>query len=165
MVAPILIIAIGNEARGDDAVGPTLLRRLGSWLRDAGCDSNVELLEDFQLQIEHAADMVGRERVLFIDAGTGMSEPYRFYRAREDESWGPFSHAISPEAVLATYRQVYLQPPPPAHVLCLSAAQFELGPPPSAEALHHMESALEFLQGIFGADTWEAQHAAGEARL
>ena len=40
----------------------------------------VELLTDFQLQVEHAADMVGRELVLFIDASVSCPPPYAFSR-------------------------------------------------------------------------------------
>lgn len=150
MVAPILIIAVGNESRGDDALGPLLLRKLGRWLNERGLDGKVELLEDFQLQIEHAADMVGRERVLFVDAGTDIMTPYRFYRVTPDGNWGAFSHALSPEAVLATYQRVYDSAPPASFVLCVGAAQFALGTAPSAQALQHMEAALEFVQQLLG---------------
>jgi hydrogenase maturation protease len=61
-----LVLAVGNPSRGDDALGPALLERL----RDAGVDAagDVELLTDFQLQIEHALDLQGRQAVLFVDA-------------------------------------------------------------------------------------------------
>ncbi len=150
MVAPILIIAVGNESRGDDALGPLLLRKLGGWLKERGLDGRVELLEDFQLQIEHAADMVGRKRVLFVDAGANITTPYRFYRAQPDDSYGAFSHALPPEAVLATYRQVYRSAPPASFVLCIGAAQFELGKPPSVLAVQHRDAALGFMQGLLG---------------
>ena len=43
-------------------------------IRAAGFITNgdgVELLEDYQLQVEHTLDLVGRERVLFVDASGG----------------------------------------------------------------------------------------------
>jgi len=141
MTAPILIIAIGNESRGDDAIAPLLLRRLEA----EGCAEKVELLEDFQLQIEHAADMVERELVLFIDAGMHTPAPYSFYRAHPDNNRTLFSHALTPEAVLSTYRYVYQQPPPPAFVLCIRGEQFELGDALSSEAVTRLELALNFL--------------------
>jgi len=144
MLAPILIIAIGNESRGDDAIAPLLLRRLEA----EGYAEKVELLEDFQLQVEHAADMAGRELLLFIDAGMNTPAPYSFYRAHPDNNRTLFSHALTPEAVLSTYRQIYRQAPPPAFVLCLRGEQFELGNSLSPEAATRLELALIFLREL-----------------
>lgn len=144
MLAPILIIAIGNESRGDDAIAPLLLRKLEA----EGYAEKVELLEDFQLQVEHAADMVERELVLFIDAGMNTPAPYSFYRAHPDNNRTLFSHALTPDAVLSTYRQVYQEFPPPAFVLCIRGEQFELGDSLSPEAATRLELALTFLQEL-----------------
>lgn len=148
MVAPILIFAIGNESRGDDAIAPLLLRRLAAWLETKNIAERFELLEDFQLQVEHATDMVGRELVLFIDAGMDTAAPYSFYRVKSNDSRTLFSHAITPEAVLSTYQQVYQRPPPPAFVLCVRGERFELGEPPSPEAEQRMELTMGFLKEL-----------------
>ncbi len=144
MIAPILIIAVGNESRGDDAMGPLLLRQLAELVDP----QQVELLEDFQLQIEHAADLAGRELVLFLDAGMNTPAPYIFYRADRDERAAMFSHALTPEALLTTYRQVFLQPPPAAYVLCIRGERFELGAPLSKEARSRMELASGFVREL-----------------
>jgi hydrogenase maturation protease len=160
MVAPILILAIGNESRGDDALAPLLLRQL----EEGTNPQQVELLEDFQLQIEHAADLVDRKLVLFIDAGTDTPAPYAFYRAQLDEGRMLFSHALMPEAVLATYAQVYRQAPPPAYVLCVRGEQFELGAPLSKEAQARMELARRFMQTLLrdaGLAAWETHCLSG----
>ena len=53
MPKPILIFGYGNLSRGDDALGPLLLEYI-----EDHCDlSTIELLVDFQLQIEHALDI------------------------------------------------------------------------------------------------------------
>jgi hydrogenase maturation protease len=147
-VAPILIFAIGNESRGDDAIAPLLLRRFAAWLETENITGRFELLEDFQLQVEHATDIAGRELVLFIDAGMDTPAPYTFYRAQSNDSRTLFSHAITPEAVLSTYQQVYQQSPPPAFVLCIRGEHFELGEPLSPEAEQRMELAMGFLQEL-----------------
>lgn len=160
MVPPVLLFAIGNESRGDDAIAPLLLRKLGEWLEAEGIAGRFELLEDFQLQVEHATDMVGRELVLFIDAGMDTPAPYSFYRVQSNDSRTLFSHAITPEAVLSTYQQVYQQPPPPSFVLCIRGEHFELGEPPSPEAEQLMELAMRFLQKLMQKaemSFWEAR--------
>jgi hydrogenase maturation protease len=156
MTSPILIIAIGNESRGDDALGPLLLRQLKAQINP----QQIELLEDFQLQIEHAADLLDRELVLFVDAGLDTPAPYSFYRAKPDTGRTLFSHALAPEAVLATYMQVYQEEPPPSFVLCISGNQFELGAPVSPQAESHLQAARNFVQAMLhdaDADTWHAR--------
>lgn len=144
MPAPVLILAIGNESRGDDAIAPLLVHRLAAGLND----DRFEFVEDFQLQIEHAADLIGRELVLFMDAGMDTPAPYSFNRAAISDERTLFSHAISPAAVLSTYRQVYRLPPPAAFVLCVRGECFGLGEPPSVQAEQRMERAFEFLREL-----------------
>lgn len=148
MVAPVLIFAVGNESRGDDAIGPLLLQRLASWLDSEDIVDRFELLEDFQLQVEHAMDMVGRELVLFIDTGMDTPEPFAFYRIPSKDNRMLFSHAITPEAILSTYLQVYKQATPPAFALCVRGERFELGALPSPEAKQRMELTMKFLQEL-----------------
>ena len=68
---PILIFGYGNPSRGDDAIGPLLIERL-----EILNLPDVDLLTDFQLQVEHALDLRGRERVLFVDASHVCQDPY-----------------------------------------------------------------------------------------
>ncbi|MGZ8196374.1 MAG: hydrogenase maturation protease, partial [Methylosarcina sp.] len=64
MTKPVLLFAYGNPSRGDDALGPLLLEFV-----EAHCDlAEIDLLTDFQLQIEHILDMENRALVLFADA-------------------------------------------------------------------------------------------------
>jgi hydrogenase maturation protease len=142
---PFLLFAIGNESRGDDAIAPLLLRKLEASLKIANLEGQFEFLEDFQLQVEHATDMLGRELVLFIDAGLDTPAPFSFYRIRNNDSCTLFSHAITPEAVLSTFKKIYQQEPPPAFVLCVCGEQFELGASPSPAAEEHMKSAMKLL--------------------
>ena len=120
--APVLVLAVGNPSRGDDALGPELAARL----EDAAIPG-VEVIAEFQLQVENALDLEGRERVVFVDAGTGTPAPFEFRRAVPAEDFLHTSHAISPEAVLATYRRVTGKEPPEAWVLCVRGESFELG--------------------------------------
>ncbi len=159
MTAPVLIFAVGNESRGDDALAPLLLRRLTAWLATEKHAGQFEWIEEFQLQVETAMDIDGRQLILFIDAGMSTPAPYSFYRAQLNNVGTLYSHALTPEAVLAVYTQVYQQAPPPAFVLCLRGEQFELGAPLSPEAEQRMELAMGFMQELLReaeATAWEA---------
>jgi hydrogenase maturation protease len=139
--APVLVLAVGNPSRGDDAIGPELATRL-----EAAALPGVEVITEFQLQVENALDLVGRERVIFVDAGTGTPAPYELRLLAAAEDFLHTSHAISPEAVLATYRRVTGEPPPEAWVLCVRGESFELGESLSEPAAANLEAAWRELR-------------------
>ncbi len=123
MVSPLLIFAIGNESRGDDALAPLLVRQLLT----EGVGSEIELIEDYQLQVEHVTDLVERSAVLFIDADMSCAAPFQFsvITAAQDNSYT--SHAMTPFALLHTYRQVYGIEAPSSFLMRIRGYGFELG--------------------------------------
>lgn len=143
LTPPLLVFAYGNPSRGDDALGPELLQRL-----EALDPPDTELLTDFQLQVEHAVDLAGRERVLFIDASVSAPPPFTFTRLRPERDASYTSHAMSPGAVLHAYRELYGTPPPAAYLLAVRGEHYELGAPMSAQASAHMETAFGLLQEL-----------------
>jgi hydrogenase maturation protease len=134
MAAPILVFAVGNESRGDDALGPLLLRELEGWAKAAGLDKRIELIEDYQLQVEHVTDLQERDAVLFVDADVSCDAPFHFsaIEASHDNSYT--SHAMTPFALLHAYRQVYGADAPPSYLLRVRGYGFELGEALSDEA-------------------------------
>jgi hydrogenase maturation protease len=139
--APVLVLAVGNPSRGDDALGPELAARL-----EAAALPGVEVITEFQLQVENALDLVGRERVIFIDAGAGTPAPFEFKRVAAAADFLHTSHALAPEAVLATYRRVTADEPPEAWLLCVRGESFELGEVLSPAAATHLEAAWTALR-------------------
>ncbi|MEF8702289.1 MAG: hydrogenase maturation protease [Candidatus Accumulibacter sp. UW26] len=162
-LAPIVILACGNPSRGDDALGPLLLDRLQGWLDEQQLADGFELIGDFQWQVEHALDLVGRQCALFIDAGEHTPAPFVLARVEALAQTTPSTHALSPAAVLAVLARISDQPPPPVFVLCVAAERFGLGEGLSAAAVHHAERAFELLQTLCQAsrfDAWTAQLSA-----
>ena len=150
-VRPVLVFAWGNPSRGDDALGPALLEMLASCQRQ-GELAGVELLTDFQLQVEHALDLQGRERVLFVDASVSAQAPCELHPLQAERDTSYTTHALSPGAVLAVYAQICDVPPPPAFLLSIRGYEFELGQPLSAKARANLrdacEQACEFLNTV-----------------
>ena len=136
MTAPVLVFGIGNESRGDDALAPLLLRQLQ--IKDT---AQVELIEDYQLQVEHVTDLVGRSAVLFVDADMSCEAPFHFssITAAHDHSYT--SHAMTPFALLYTYRQVYGTDAPSSFLLRVRGYGFELGAGLSDEASANLDHA------------------------
>jgi hydrogenase maturation protease len=156
----IVVFAVGNRSRGDDAIGPLLLERMESWLAAEAPDATFDLIEDYQLQIEHALDLRGKRLALFIDAGCGTPAPFAFYAV--DPARNPTArntHELPPPGVLEVYRQIALADPPPSFVLCVRGERFELGEGLSPQAGAHMEAAwrqLMRLCRLTDAASWQA---------
>ena len=142
MSAPVVVFAVGNPSRGDDAIGPELCGRLEKWLKNEGLEDQVELIEDFQLQIEHVLDLQGRQLALFIDAGENTAAPYTFKQIAPATGIAHTTHELPPEAVLQVYLQTEGCEPPSSFVLCVSGEKFELGEALTATATSHLEAAF-----------------------
>ena len=148
MTAPILVFAIGNESRGDDALAPLLLRVLEGWVETVGLSKQVELIEDYQLQVEHVTDLAGRSVVLFADADVSCAEPFHFSEIAAEHDHSYTSHAMTPFALLHTYRQVYGADAPPVFLLRIRGYDFELGNSLSEKASANLEAATKLVQEL-----------------
>jgi len=134
-VAPRLVIAIGNPSRGDDALGPLIAERL-----EVLGLPGVEVLTDFQLQIEYALDLRGREEVIFVDSTVAGEAPFTFESIAPGDDTSVTTHALSPQALLAGYAKLTGEAPPRASVLAVRGRAFGLGEGLSAQALANLES-------------------------
>ena len=140
MTKQILLLACGNLSRGDDALGPLLLEYVG-----AHCDlSRIELLNDYQLQIEHALDLENRKLVLFVDASVSCAGPFELTELEPLLDSTHTTHAMSPAAVMAVYRTVKKRPPPPCFLLAIKGESFELGEGLSGDAGNHLQQACRY---------------------
>lgn len=143
MTAPLLVFGWGNASRGDDALGPLLIERLRERLGE-GATGRVDFLDDYQLQPEHALDLIGRIRVLFVDASLSCVAPFEAtaVQPRRDDSFT--THAMSPAAVLQVYVELQGIEPPPCTLLAIRGERFELGEPPVEAALRNLAAALDW---------------------
>lgn len=108
----------------------------------------VDLLTDFQLQIEHTIDLEARERVLFVDASTSAQAPFEFCPVQPEQDSSYTTHAMSPQALLSVYRQVNGCAPPPAWLLSIRGYEFGLGLPLSTAANSNLLAAFNHLRSL-----------------
>lgn len=148
MTAPILLLAIGNESRGDDALAPLLVRDLEAWVKADGSAQQIELIEDYQLQVEHVTDLAGRRAVLFIDADMSCAEPFEFSEIAAGRDASYTTHAMNPAALLYAYRRVYGADSPPAFLLRIRGHDFALGDPLSDQAAANLEDATRLVANL-----------------
>lgn len=140
-IAPTLIFGWGNPSRGDDALGPLFVERV-----EALGLPGVECLTDFQLQVEHALDLQGRQRILFVDASLDAEAPFSVTAVGPQKDTSFTTHAMSPQAVLQVYCNLTDEPPPPTWLMAIRGERFELGEAVTANAGRHLDEALAWLQ-------------------
>lgn len=125
-------------------MGPLVLERLGVLLAGPIARGEVELLLEFQLQVELIYDLVGRARVIFVDASVAAAAPFEWGPVGPVEA-APFTtHAMSPAALLDCHRRL-LGDPPPASLLAIRGEGFELGEGLSPAAAAHLDRAVAWL--------------------
>ncbi len=149
ILKPILIFGYGNPSRGDDAIGPEFLRLLETERAAGRAPDNFDTLTDFQLQIEHATDLEGRELVLFVDAAVSGPAPFSFTRLQAQRDEGITSHAISPANVLSVYEQVFsADGAPAAFLLSIPGQDFELGQRLSEQSIKGVAESILFAKKL-----------------
>jgi len=80
----ILILGLGNDCLGDDAVGPLVVRQLRHRMEENGSD--IDLVEAGAGGMILMDLMAGYKGLILIDAiQTGSGEPGRIYRLTEDQ--------------------------------------------------------------------------------
>ncbi len=124
------MFAWGNPSRGDDGVGPWFAERYR-----ARVGATFEVIEDFQLQVEHLLDCREGNLLLFVDASCDGGEDYRFEEVIPRGGLAHTSHALAPAELLGLYPRLFPEPPPPAFQLTVPGESFELGEEMSAGTL------------------------------
>ena len=134
----MLVLGYGNLSRGDDALGPLVIEYIEQNLQVPG----LEVITDFQLQIEHALDLEGRGLVLFIDASVVCTEACSLTKLIPEKDKSYTTHAMSPASVLAVYQNVMHKEPPPCFLLSIQGLEFELGSDLSERAERNLAVAI-----------------------
>ena len=156
MTKSVLVFGYGNESRGDDALGVLILNHI-----ETHCSlESIDLLIDFQLQIEHALDLEQRELVLFVDASVKSDIAFEFTQLKPMRDISFTTHAISPASVLDVYQTMKKTTPPPCFLLAIGAESFELGDGLSDNAKRNFAHATKFIDDLLNHLTigyWQMQ--------
>ncbi len=140
----VLLYAFGNPGRQDDGLGNRFIEEIEKWIRDQGID-HVELDSNFQLNIEDAYNISGREIVIFIDASVEDIEDIDFSEVEPSEGRSEFTmHSASPAFILALCKKIYNRHPR-TYLLQIKGYEWEFTEGISAEASLNLGKAVSFI--------------------
>lgn len=151
-IAPTLIFTYGNPSRGDDGLGPAMFELLEVSKQTSHDLDKVDLLTDYQLQIEHSVDLEHRECVLFIDASVSAEAPYDFHQLQPERDSSYTTHAMSPVAVLDVYQQINQRKPPPSYMMTIRGYEFGLGQALTEQAELNLQQGYDFIKQLLTTD-------------
>lgn len=144
MTAPTLVFGWGNPSRGDDALGPLFVEHFTELARRHPEWGPVDCLTDFQLQVEHALDLAGRKRILFVDASVACAGPFDVTPLQPARDASLTTHALSPQALMQVFVDLHGMPPPPCTQLAIRGERFELGESPGVAAMANLDAACRW---------------------
>ncbi|HEX4883365.1 MAG TPA: hydrogenase maturation protease [Casimicrobiaceae bacterium] len=144
--ARIVVVACGNESRGDDALGPAFVERAQGRPDPPGVTTT--FVADYQLQPEHALDLAGQDLALFVDAGVDVQGPCELAEVAPAAAPTFSTHGMTPGAVLEAYRRATGRAPPPAFALAIRGVRFRLGDPLSTPARTALDAAFDLFERL-----------------
>ncbi|MGE0218444.1 hydrogenase maturation protease [Mycolicibacterium sp.] len=156
----VLVIGCGNILRGDDAVGPVLIRELAAAQGESAVPDGVRLVDGGTAGMDVAFAMRGAQRVVLVDAARAGNPAGTVYRVPADALAplppleGLHSHNFRWDHALA-FADWLLGPlrPRDVTVLLVEAGSFE----PGAALTPAVAAAMRQVIGILRAEFWPAQ--------
>lgn len=139
-----VVFGIGNCGRGDDGLGWAFLDRLR---REAGFNCPVEYR--YQMQVEDAALIAGKDRVVFVDSFHGVLEGgFAWAPCEASELFEFTTHVLPPRGVMHYCRELFGHTPQ-AEVLMIQGREWGLRNGMSAAARRNLDAALEDFSSRF----------------
>jgi hydrogenase maturation protease len=147
----MLLIGYGNPCRQDDGLGPAVAAAM-----EAARIPGLEVDSDYQLQVEDAHAMAGREVVVFADADATGREPFSFRRVEPGGAESFSTHSVRPPAVVGLARDLFGSRAR-AYLLGIRGYEFEMYEEKLTDkAAANLEAALGFLEPMLRTGAFEA---------
>ena len=152
--SPVLLIGYGNPCRQDDGLGPAVAAAM-----EAAAIPGLEVDSDYQLQVEDAHAMAGREVVIFADADVACPEPFSFRPVEPGEAMSFSTHSVSPAALVGLAHDLFGSRVR-AYLLGIRGYEFEMYEEKLTDkAAANLEAALGFLEPMLREGAFEAAAA------
>ncbi len=143
----ILIYGYGNPGREDDGLGAALVSRLEEWSKSSGY-TGIEFDTNYQLNIEDAEAISGKDIVIFADASTEEIDDYLFTEVTGETEVSFTTHAASPGYIVQLCRDLFGKCPK-VYLLHIKGYRWDFKEGLSKEAENNLQKALDFTKKYF----------------
>jgi len=142
----ILIYGYGNPGRQDDGLGNHFVEMAREWAAEQGL-KNIAFDSNYQLNIEDAAEITGKDIVIFVDASLEDIDDFVLDEITPDAKVEFSMHAVSASYVVHLCKEIYPHCPA-AWLLHLKGYEWEFREGLTEKALVNCQKAFEHLKPI-----------------
>lgn len=139
----ILVYGYGNPGREDDGLGPLFIDTLEK--SECPLESRIELHSSYQLNIEDALLVSGKDLVIFVDASREDIDDFSFNEVQAASRLSFFTHGLEAGDVLGLASKLYNQRPA-AYLLGIKGYSWEPVESLTPGARENLRKALSFLR-------------------
>lgn len=144
----ILVYGYGNPGRQDDGLGNAFIDKMEEWVENENL-SGIEFDSNYQLNVEDADTISGKDLVFFVDASTEPIKDFCLTRVSASDASIEFTmHAVSASFVLDLCNKLF-QKNPDCYLLHIKGYEWELKEGLSEKANANLEKAFNFLSDQF----------------
>ena len=140
----ILVYGYGNPGREDDGLGIALVNKLEEWVKDNKING-IEFDSNYQLNIEDAEAISGKDFVVFVDASTEEIEEFIITEVTGENEVSFTTHAASPGYIVKLCSELFGKCPQ-VYLLHIKGYQWEFKEGLSGRAEKNLQKALGFMQ-------------------
>ena len=145
-IKKILIYGYGNPGRQDDGLGNAFVQRLEEWVESEHL-AGFEFDSNYQLNIEDAVAIAGKDLVIFVDASTEEIDDFVLTPVNASTKVTFTTHAASPGYIVNLCRDLY-DHVPPVYLLHIKGFEWEFKEGLSPLAQLNLEKSLEGMKAI-----------------
>ncbi len=140
----ILIYGYGNPGRQDDGLGNAFVQRMEDWVEKEKL-AGFEFESNYQLNIEDAANIAGKDLVVFVDASQEEIDDFQLTPVNESAKVTFTTHAASPGYIFNLCREMF-DHTPAAYLLHIKGYEWEFREGLTKKAEINLEKSLEELK-------------------
>jgi len=142
----ILVYGYGNPGRQDDALGVKLADTINEWAERNGYDF-IETDSNYQLNIEDASAINGKDLVICADASSEEIDDYLLTRVIPDSKVDFTMHHVNPAYIQYLCNELY-QKTPESYVLHIKGYEWEFLGNLTKRAESNLNKASDFLKSF-----------------
>jgi len=140
----ILIYGYGNPGRQDDGLGIEFVNRLEQWVSELGL-SGFEFENNYQLNIEDAEAIAGKDLVIFADASEEDIKDFCISLVDGEAKLSFTTHAASPGYIVKLCKELFNKNPL-VLLVHIKGYEWEFQEGISEKATLNLEQALDYMK-------------------